>query len=192
MDLGLHDRIAVVTGGDSGIGWHTAQLLLDEGAQVVITDRDAEAVESAAQALRAEPGRVHPATADITQPDSVDRMREQVRSIGPVDIVVNAAGTTGATGDFSQIDDAGWWETLETDLVSQVRVTRAFLSDLRSSGRGRLIFVSSENAVQPYPEEIPTTRRKPACCRWPRDCPSPMPRRACWSIASPRPSSPRR
>jgi NAD(P)-dependent dehydrogenase (short-subunit alcohol dehydrogenase family) len=155
MDLGLADRTAIVTGGDSGIGWHTAALLLAEGVRVIISDRDTDKLEKAAQALDGEPGQLHTVAADITQPSSVDRMREQVQSIGRVDIVVNAAGTTGATGDFSDIGDEGWSETLETDLLGQVRVTRAFLPDLRASGRGRLIFLASENAVQPYATEIP-------------------------------------
>jgi NAD(P)-dependent dehydrogenase (short-subunit alcohol dehydrogenase family) len=162
MDLGLADRTAVVTGGDSGIGWQTARLLLAEGARVIISDRDTDKLEAAEQALAAESGQLHTVAADITQPSSVDRMREQVQSIGRVDIVVNAAGTTGATGDFNDIGEDGWSETMDTDFFGQVRVTRAFLSDLRGSGHGRLVFLTSENAVQPYTTEIPYNCAKAA------------------------------
>lgn len=66
MDLGIAGKIALITGGDSGIGWHTAQRLLAEGAVVVISDRDEEKLAEAAQRLEAPEGRLHAFPADIT------------------------------------------------------------------------------------------------------------------------------
>ena len=66
MDLGLHGKLALVTGGDSGIGWHTAQQLLAEGATVVISDRDQNKLDAAAVKLDGPPGRLYAYAADLT------------------------------------------------------------------------------------------------------------------------------
>ena len=156
MDLGISGRRALVTGGDSGIGWATARRLLDEGATVVITDRDPDKVAAAAARLAAPDGQLHAFPADITSLDSLAELRRHVeRAVGDIEILVQSAGITGATGPFHEIDDAGWVETIETDLLGPVRVVRTFLPMLRRRGWGRIVFLASEDALQPYPEEIP-------------------------------------
>ncbi|MBK0419629.1 SDR family oxidoreductase [Leucobacter sp. CSA1] len=156
MDLGISGRVALVTGGDSGIGWSTAAQLLAEGARVVLTDRDPEKLEAAAARLDAPSGRLHAFAADLTRLDDIAALRRSVaETVGPIDMLVHCAGVTGAQGKFHEIDDDGWVSTIETDLLAPVRVARAFLEDLRRSGRGRLVFVASEDAVQPYDDELP-------------------------------------
>jgi NAD(P)-dependent dehydrogenase (short-subunit alcohol dehydrogenase family) len=155
MDFGITGKKALVTGADSGIGWHTAQTLLGEGATVVVTDLDQGRLDDAARRLDATPGAVHAFAADLTDPDDVARLHERARdAVGAIDILVHAAGITGAQGAFHEIDDAGWSSTIETDLLAPVRVTREFLPELRR-GWGRLVFVASEDAVQPYANELP-------------------------------------
>jgi len=68
---------------------------------------------------------------------------------------VQSAGITGAQGLFHEIDDEGWTSTLEVDLMGPVRLVSAFLPALRTGGWGRLVFVASEDAVQPYDDELP-------------------------------------
>ena len=155
MDLGISGKKALVTGGDSGIGWHTARALLKEGATVVITDLEQSKLDDAVQRLDAPPGTVHAFAADVSDVDDVARLHERTtREVGSIDILVQAAGITGAQGAFDEIDDEGWTNTIETDLLGPVRVAREFLPDLRR-GWGRLVFVSSEDAVQPYANELP-------------------------------------
>jgi NAD(P)-dependent dehydrogenase (short-subunit alcohol dehydrogenase family) len=76
-------------------------------------------------------------------------------AVGDIDILVQSAGITGAQGYFHEIDDKGWVDTIETDLLGPVRLVRQFLPSLRKGGWGRLVFLASEDAVQPYDDELP-------------------------------------
>lgn len=156
MDLGITGKTALVTGGDSGIGWHTARILLEEGATVVLSDLDQAELDAAAERLDAPDGRLHAFAADVRDVDDLARLHEQVRqAVGEIDVLVQASGVTGAQGMFHEIDDAGWVDTLETDLLGPVRLTREFLPDLRSGGWGRIVYLTSEDAYQPYDDELP-------------------------------------
>ncbi|QCR18135.1 SDR family NAD(P)-dependent oxidoreductase [Agrococcus sp. SGAir0287] len=156
MDLGIEGKVALVTGGDSGIGWHTARMLLDEGATVVITDQDADRLREAADRLEADPDRLFAFPADVTSVESLAALHARVaESAGEIDILVQSAGITGAQGLFHEIDDAGWVDTIEVDLLGPVRLIREFLPDLRAGGWGRIVLLASEDAVQPYDDELP-------------------------------------
>lgn len=156
MDLGIAGRTALISGGDSGIGWHTARLLLAEGATVVLTDLDQDSLDEAAAKLDAPDGRLFAFAADITKVDSIAAMHRQViDAVGDIDILVQSAGITGAQGYFHEIDDDGWTNTIEVDLLGPVRLVSAFLPSLRKGGWGRIVFLASEDAMQPYDDEIP-------------------------------------
>ena len=153
MDLGIAGKKALITGGDSGIGWHTAQQLLDAGVTVVISDKDQSTLDEAASRLT---GDVHAIAADITSVESVAALRDAVvAAVGDIDILVQSAGITGAQGLFHEIDDAGWVDTITVDLLGPVRLVSAFLPSLRKGGWGRIVFLASEDGVQPYDDEIP-------------------------------------
>ena len=94
MDLGLKGKTAVITGADSGMGLKTAEMLLAEGARVVIADQFADEIEAAAESLH---GEVYPCVVDVTDTASVERLRDfAVQKLGFIDCLVNAAGVTGA------------------------------------------------------------------------------------------------
>jgi NAD(P)-dependent dehydrogenase (short-subunit alcohol dehydrogenase family) len=155
MDLGIAGKTALVFGGDSGIGWHTARLLLAEGTRVVLSDLDQGRLDAAAAQLHAPEGRLFAFAADVTSLEDLGGLRRRIEAeVGRIDILVQSSGITGAQGYFHEIDDAGWTSTLETDLMGPVRIVETFLPHLRR-GWGRLVFLASEDAVQPYDDEIP-------------------------------------
>lgn len=156
MDLGICGRKALITGADSGIGLATAKLLLAEGAVVVMTDQYPDRLEAAAARLASEGRSLHWFHADITNLESLAALESRVSdAVGDIDIMVQSAGITGAHGRFHEIDDEGWVNTIETNLLGPVRITRTFLPALRRGGWGRIVYIASEDAMQPYPEEIP-------------------------------------
>jgi len=156
MDLKISGKKALISGADSGIGWETARILLDEGVTVVITDQDQSSLDEAAAKLGAPKGRLFAFSADITSIESIAALEKKVSgAVGDIDILVQSAGITGAQGLFHEIDDEGWTSTLEVDLMGPVRLVSAFLPALRTGGWGRLVFVASEDAVQPYDDELP-------------------------------------
>ncbi|MCD5350226.1 SDR family NAD(P)-dependent oxidoreductase [Kineosporia mesophila] len=159
MDLKISARKALITGADSGIGRAVARQLLDEGVRVAITDVDPDSLKKAA----AELGDVIAVPADLTRPDDVARLRDRVNSeLGSPDILVHAAGITGAQGLFHEIDENGWQQTFDIDFFSSVRVVKAFVQPMRDAGWGRIILLASEDAVQPYVDELPYCAAKAA------------------------------
>lgn len=156
MDLGIAGRVALVTGGDSGIGLASARLLLEEDVRVLLTDRYPDRLEAAARALGAGPDQLLTHPADLTRPDDVAALQTWAAgTLGAPSVLVHAAGVTGAQGLFHEIDDAGWLDTLQVDLLAAVRVVRAFLPGMRAEGWGRVVLLASEDGVQPYPDELP-------------------------------------
>jgi len=151
MDMGISGKTALVTGGASGIGRATARALLDEGASVILVDLKGDAVSRAADELGE---NCHGLQADLREAGQVSGLAETVRErFAMPDIVVCAAGVTGAKGHPLELKDADWQEAWETDFMSVVRTLRAFVPTMTQRGWGRVVVVTSENAVQPYWDE---------------------------------------
>lgn len=156
MDLGISGRRALITGGDSGIGFQTARHLLDEGARVVLTDQFPDRLDAAVDRLGGPSDTVAGFPADVTDLDSLAQLHESVRvAVGDIDILVHSAGITGETGPFHEVSDEGWRRTLDVNLLGSVRVVRTFLASLRQGGWGRLVLIASEDGLQPYDNELP-------------------------------------
>lgn len=159
MDLGIKGRKALITGADSGIGLETARLLSDAGVVVGIVDIKLDNAKAAAAGV---PG-AHAFAADLTDPVAVRALKADVqKTLGAPDILVHAAGITGAQGLFHEIDVDGWRQTLDTDFFAVVHTVRAFIDGMRSAGWGRVVLVASEDAVQPYVDELPYCAAKAA------------------------------
>ncbi len=155
MDFAIKGKTAVVTGSDSGMGLQTTRMLLQEGVRVVMADQFPDRIEQAATHL-GQLGEVHPAVVDVANAASVEALRNTaIAKLGHVDFLVNAAGVTGPTGDFHTIDDEAWLGALQVILMGAVRVVRAFVPGMVERKQGRIILFGSEDAEQPYADELP-------------------------------------
>lgn len=152
MDLGIKGRSAVVTGAAGGIGFETARILLEEGAHVLLTDIDEAELKLTEELLGGASDHLRLLVADLSGQAGADTLRDA--TAGNVDIVVHTAGVTGAKGDpLAEIRDEDWADAWNIDFMSAVRVARALVPTMVQRGWGRAVFVTSENATQPYPEE---------------------------------------
>ncbi|WP_036479327.1 SDR family NAD(P)-dependent oxidoreductase [Myxosarcina sp. GI1] len=162
MDFGIKGKVALITGGDSGIGKATAKLLADEGVKIALLDKTADKLQSTVDEIN-KIGEAMGVSADLTKLDAVENAKKQiVDRFGTVDILVNCAGITGATDPFLELTDEDWYETIEVDFMAAVRVCRAFIPLMQKSGWGRVVLISSEDAVQPYTDEMPYCAAKAA------------------------------
>ena len=152
MDFGIKGRTALITGGAGGLGTATARLLLDEGAKVVLTDLDQEKIDSAVSELGEGCTGI---AADLTDREAAREVAAFCKAgPGAPSILVSAAGITGAKGHpLTEIEDEDWEKTWKTNFMSAVHVMRETLPGMADAGWGRVVVVTSENAVQPYWEE---------------------------------------
>jgi NAD(P)-dependent dehydrogenase (short-subunit alcohol dehydrogenase family) len=159
MDLGLLNRIAVVTGGSSGIGLATARLLLAEGAQVAICGRDEARLVAAKSSLLGNEasGRLLAVPCDVLNKDAVARFAAAVEQwAGRCDILVNNAGQARMS-TFADTSDEAWREELELKFFSQIYPVRAFKPLLDKSDAAAILAVNSLLAYQPEPNMVATS-----------------------------------
>ncbi len=152
--LGYAGRVAVVTGGTSGIGLHTARLLLEEGARVAICGRDEARLAAAKSAL----GEVLAVRCDVLDAAQVQGFADAVAawSGGALDLLVNNAGQ-GRVSTFASTADEAWREELELQFVSQIHAIRAFRPLLERSAAPAIVGVNSLLALQPEAHMVCTS-----------------------------------
>jgi 3-oxoacyl-[acyl-carrier protein] reductase len=145
MDLGLRDRVCLVTGSTAGIGLETARLLAAEGARVIVTGRAADRVEQARVDVRAALG----IPADLSEPSSADRLvSEAAAQLGSIDCLVNNVGEAYQVA-FDELTDEQWDSMWQVNVMSYVRCIRAALPGMREAGRGVIVNVSSTAGKRP-------------------------------------------
>jgi 3-oxoacyl-[acyl-carrier protein] reductase len=144
MDLGLRGKVALICGSSRGIGLATARAFLREGANVIITGREASALEEAsAMAIRESgPERVRSVQADLTEPADIQRALDAGAAFGGLDVVVANVGSGTARGGW-ELEVQDWESTLRINLVGGMVLGGAALTQLVARGGGSLIFVSS-------------------------------------------------
>ena len=145
MDLQLQNKRAVVSGSSAGIGLAIAQSLAVEGADVVINGRDQARLEAAAKKIRAAgaKGEIITSTADLGTKAGVDTLLKQVPS---ADILVNNLGMY-VPKPFEEITDEDWLKIFEVNVLSGIRLSRAYLPGMKKKNWGRIIFISSESGI---------------------------------------------
>lgn len=145
MKIDLTGKVALVTASTAGIGFAIARGLAESGAEVILNGRSQESVNQGIQQLQqAVPGvEVRATIADLSTPEGVESV---LKTAASVDILVNNAGIYGPS-DFSTTDDATWDNYWQTNVMSGVRLARALLPGMVKKGWGRVVFISSESAL---------------------------------------------
>ena len=146
MDLQLQGKRALVTGSTAGIGLAIAQGLAKEGASVVVNGRTEKRVQQALSALTKAgvSGKLEGLAADL---GTAEGTRTAIDRFPEVDILVNNLGIFEAK-PFEDIPDADWLRFFEVNILSGVRLSRRYLPGMKKRNWGRIVFISSESAIQ--------------------------------------------
>ncbi|MDR3614402.1 MAG: SDR family NAD(P)-dependent oxidoreductase [Candidatus Obscuribacterales bacterium] len=149
MDLGIKGKTALVTGSTKGIGFAIASALLQEGALVTINGRTQKAVDQALQSLK----KFGTANGIVSDLSTAEGAAATIKQLPAVEILVNNVGAYEPK-EFSQITDADWENIFQVNVMSGVRLSRHYLPLMLKENWGRVIFISSESAVQTPVEMI--------------------------------------
>lgn len=147
MDLELRGKRALVTGSTAGIGLAIARALAAEGASVIVNGRSQARVDAAIAAIRENglpTAELRGVAADL---GSAEGCAAMVQAAPEIDVLVNNLGIFEAK-PFERITDAEWLRFFEVNVLSGVRLSRAYLNGMLSRNWGRILFISSESALQ--------------------------------------------
>jgi NAD(P)-dependent dehydrogenase (short-subunit alcohol dehydrogenase family) len=177
MDLQLQGKRALVSGSSAGIGFAIAQSLAREGASVVVNGRSAARVAAAAKKIRESGARGDVTTSadDLSSQAGVDALVQQDPEI---DILINNVGIYFPK-PFGEITDADWLNIFEVNVLSGIRLSRAYLPGMLKKNWGRIVFISSESAINIPVEMIHygmTKTAQLAISAWPKPPPEPASR----------------
>ena len=146
MDLKLKNKIALVTGSTAGIGYAIAKSLAAEGATVYVNGRTKARIDIAVEKIIKETGNsnVKGISADFADKQDVDRL---IAELPEIDILVNNIGIFDPK-EFKSIPDEEWLKFFEVNVLSGVRLSRAYFDKMLAKNWGRIIFISSESGIQ--------------------------------------------
>ncbi len=149
MDLGLRDRVCVVTGASGGIGRATARSLAAEGASVVLVGRREERLVALARECEEAGGRAAPLPLDLTAVDAGKQIVDAcLERFGRIDALVNGAGTS-AVRTMEQLTEEEWQGQWELHVMAPMRLMRAAAPEMAERGWGRVVNVCSSSGKRP-------------------------------------------
>ena len=145
MDLKLKNKRAFISGSTKGIGKAIAKTLAEEGAEVIINGRTQKSVDNALKSIKNDikSANISGFPCDFSDAKAIS---ELIKKLGEIDILINNVGVFGET-DFMEIPDSEWQRFYDVNVMSGVRLSRAFLPKMLKNNWGRIIFISSESAV---------------------------------------------
>ncbi len=147
MELHLQDKMAIVTGGASGIGAKTAEFFIQEGVKVLIADVHQEKIEKSVGILKMN-GEAKGFYCDVTDEKQVGQMMAfAVSQMAGVDFLVNCAGVGGGMSPLENAPRSEWQRILDINLIGTVNCCKAAMPILRQKNRGRIVNIASEAGV---------------------------------------------
>jgi 3-oxoacyl-[acyl-carrier protein] reductase len=167
MDLGLKGRIALVGGASAGLGRATADRLASEGCKLALWSRGGEALEKAAEEIRAHYSVVVATIAgDATDPATAAKVAWQAeRALGPIDIAILNAGGPIAS-EATKTDPDEWRRSFQLLAITPIELATALLPGMRSRGWGRIVSIMSSGIRQPIPELAYSNACRSALAAW--------------------------
>lgn len=164
----LRGKVAIVTGGASGIGEATAELFCEEGASVVVADIDAPAGQAMIQKKRSGPGSIRFIEADISKEEDARKISaEAVKAFGRLDILVNNAAAFVLKGVDATVED--WQRSLGTNVIGTALVTKYAVEQMKKSKKGAIINLSSISGFVAQPEFVTYSSTKAAILQMTRN-----------------------
>ena len=158
MDYGIAGKVAVVTGGATGIGRAIAQTFHDEGATVVINGRTQEKLDAACSEIGP---NAYGVVADLMRQEGAQKLVDFASNVGPVSFLINNVGIFDVN-DFFEVTDARWAEYFEHNLMTGIRATRLIMKQMLDRNEGSVVFIASEAAVRSIGNMIPYSVTKTA------------------------------
>jgi 3-oxoacyl-[acyl-carrier protein] reductase len=153
MNLGLQEKVVLVTGASKGLGKAIAEAFAAEGSRVALTARNQREPEQIVQEIQQRDGQAIALAADLTNANTINHLvAETIAHFGTVHVLVNNAGSIGRFAAFEELSDDDWANLFNVNLFSAVRITRAVLPAMRKQHWGRIINMASESGIQPDPE----------------------------------------
>jgi 3-oxoacyl-[acyl-carrier protein] reductase len=151
VDLGLKDKVTVVTAASGGLGYAIAKEFAVEGAKVVIAARDASKLEAAQTALCQTTGAIVEAIrADCTRADDIDALvHETERRFGGIDVLISNSGGP-PNKPFTELTDADWHAVFDVKLLPQIRSCRAVMPGMARRKRGRIVIINGTHGKSPH------------------------------------------
>ena len=148
MDLHIGNKVAIVTGGASGIGEKTAEYFVAEGVKVLVADINEEAIRKTVGLLKGRGGEVDGFPCDVNDEKMISRMvNRAVSRFGSVDFLVNSAGIGGGIASLETAERSEWQGILNINLIGTINCCKAVMPVLREKNQGRIVNVASEAGV---------------------------------------------
>jgi NAD(P)-dependent dehydrogenase (short-subunit alcohol dehydrogenase family) len=156
MDLGLKNKVAIITGASQGIGAACAAILAEEKARLLLVSRTAKDLEKLGAKLSKKYGtEVAVFADDLSELEAAGRVADAAeKAFGRIDILINSAGSSQG-GIFEEISDEVWDNALQLKFLGAVRMVRAVLPIMRRQKYGRIVNVAGNTGRQPHPRLLP-------------------------------------